>query len=124
MVLAQQGDRGAYTELFDRWQARIWSCLRRRPRDRELAADLYQETFLRVWRSAATFKAGQPFRPWLFRVTANIARDRFRRQQRMVATADVEVERVGTYEEQPTEALHLERAIEALPDTLREAFLL
>lgn len=124
MVLVQQGDRDAYAVLFARWQDRIWSFLVRRTGNRELASDLFQETFLRIWRSARTFKPGQPFRPWLFRVSANIARDRYRREQRMVDTAEIELERVGERIGNPVDAMDLERAVDRLPDTLREAFLL
>lgn len=51
--------------------------------DRETAADLTQETFLRAYRSLATVRAAAAFRPWFFRIATNLARDHLRRQRRI-----------------------------------------
>lgn len=123
MILVQQGDQGAYGELFARWKGPMWSFLMRKTRRQELASDLFQEVFLRVWRSAGTFREGQPFRPWLYRVATNVARDRFRAETRTVDLAQVELERLGTRLD-PIGGVDLERAIAALPETLRSAFVL
>lgn len=133
MVLVQAGNRDAFGALFARYQRPIWSWLARRTGDRELSAELYQETFLRVWRSAKTFRAGQPVKPWIYRIAANVARDKFRREQRRIDTTEFEEGRsTDTFWRQgghgrdahPLSGVDLERAILRLPDTLREAFLL
>ena len=125
MVLVQQSDRAAYAELFGRYQAPIWSFLVRRTGDTEAASELFQEAFLRVWRSAATWHPDQRFKPWVFRVASNVCRDRHRSQQREVETVEIDVERSGpTRSHDPIATVDLERALATLPDNLREAFLL
>lgn len=125
MVLVQQGDSAAFRELFARHQVMLHSYIQRRTQDSEVSADLFQEAFLRVWRSASTYKPGQPFRPWLFRITGNLLRDRFRTSTRRIQTVETEdLDRVHATIPQPLATTDLERAIAKLPDSLREAFLL
>ena len=124
MALVQNGQRDAFAELFARHKDPLWAFLVRRSGDPEAAADLYQESFLRVWRSAPTYNRDQPFKPWLYRVAINAARDRFRRSKREPEVVDVEsIEASGVLapEIPPTD---LEKAIKSLPDALREAFVL
>ena len=69
-----------------------------------------------MWKSAATFKPGEPFRPWVFGVANNIARDRYRRETRRIDTTELETERVGGVRIDPLATSDLERAIATLPD--------
>ncbi len=124
MIQVQQGDRGAYAVLFARYQRPIWAFLVRRTGDADGASDLFQEVFLRVWRAAGTYDRGQRFKPWLYRVSANICRDRYRSVQRAVETVEIDLDRSASAFADPIAAVDLERALAKLPDNLREAFLL
>ena len=124
MELVQAGNKDAFGALFARYRGPVWSWLARRTGDRELSAELYQESFMRVWRSAHTYRRGQPVKPWVYRIAGNVARDRFRREQRRVDTVEIDSERATTEQPHPMSGVDLERAIASLPDTLREAFLL
>lgn len=124
MVQVQAGDQQAYQTLFERYQAPVWTYLVRRTRDQEAANELFQEAFLKVWRSCDTFKPGQRFKPWVYRIATNAARDRYRYDQREVETADVDVELGSSQPLSHIELMHLEQAIGELPDAYREAFLL
>ena len=123
MQLVQQGDRQAFGALFERYQTPIWGYLVRKTGDRELSSELYQEVFLRVWKSSHTFREGQPFKPWIYRVATNLSRDRFRQATREVDTVELDTERAGKPLD-PISGVDLERAIAGLSDTLREAFVL
>lgn len=50
--------------------------------DRQMAEDVFQETFLQVHLSADTFDATRRFKPWLFTIAANKARDLLRKRSR------------------------------------------
>ncbi len=123
MTRVQAGDAGAYKALFERHQARVYGFLVRRTRDREAAADLYQETFLRVFRAREQWRPGRPFRPWLFGIAANAARDRVRKAQRRPFEVGIEDWDAPVIPNADAR-LHLEKAVAELPDTLRDAFLL
>ena len=47
--------------------------------DRSLAEDLTQETFLRALRSIQQYQASRRFKPWLYAIAVNVARDHFKR---------------------------------------------
>ena len=123
MTQVQAGDADAYGTLFERHQARVYGFLVRRTRDRDLAADLYQETFLRVFRARHQWQPGRPFRPWLFGIAANAARDKARARSRRPVEVGIE-----DWDKPVTSSIHdqlsLEQAIGRLPDNLRDAFLL
>jgi RNA polymerase sigma-70 factor (ECF subfamily) len=124
MERVQQGDRAAYHDLFARYKAPIWSYLVRRTGDQEVSSELFQETFLRVWRSAATYHRGSPVKPWVYRVASNLARDRYRSSTREVETTELDEGYDGMQMADPIGTVDLERAIGELPQTLRSAFVL
>ncbi|MBP7691693.1 MAG: RNA polymerase sigma factor [Anaerolineales bacterium] len=75
---ARRGEAAAWAALVDAHQAaafRLAYLLLGDPAD---AADVAQDAFLRAWRALDRFDARRPFRPWLLRITANLARNRRR----------------------------------------------
>lgn len=65
-----------------RYEKDLFFFLLRFVNDRAAADDLFQETFLQVHKSAATFDIEKRFKPWLFTIGANKARDHLRRNKR------------------------------------------
>ena len=65
------GDEGAFVELMERYEDRIYSFLHRMCGCPEGAADTTQETFLAAFRSLKTFRGDALFRNWLYRVATN-----------------------------------------------------
>lgn len=80
-----RGDQRALAELIRRYQRELYAFLARFICDGPAAEDLFQETFLQVHRSAAGFDAARRFRPWLFTIAANKARDYLRASTRHTA---------------------------------------
>jgi len=77
---AQDGDRLAFDELvrrYDRDVLRLAVNLVHRPED---ARDIYQESFLRVYRNLHRFRFECSFYTWLYRITTNVALDYLRRR--------------------------------------------
>ena len=96
MAAYVKGDTAAFDELVKRYVRELFSFLTRFVGDRALAEDIVQETFLQVHLSGESFDPSQRFRPWLFTIAANKARDRLRRQaRRPTASLDAQIEGPG-----------------------------
>lgn len=76
-----QGNSTALEVLYDRYSSRVLGISLKIIGDQVLAEDILQETFWRVWQSAATFQSQLgPFTGWLFRIARNLAIDAYRRR--------------------------------------------
>lgn len=78
----REGDRKAFQQLVDRHQRELFHFLVRFLGNRASAEDVFQEAFLQVHQSADQFDIERRFRPWLFTIAANKARDLMRSQSR------------------------------------------
>jgi RNA polymerase sigma factor (sigma-70 family) len=72
----QQGNQADMTELVNRYYDSLLNFLYRMCGGRQaLAEDMVQETFLRVLRKITLYDANRPFKPWLYTIATNIARN-------------------------------------------------
>ena len=67
----QNGDTTAMDTLISRHQARAYQYAYRLTRDRDVAADVVADAFVRVYRAAHTFKGQSAFTTWLYRILTN-----------------------------------------------------
>jgi RNA polymerase sigma-70 factor, ECF subfamily len=83
------GDRAAVAELYDRHAASVYGMAVSMLRDANLAQDVTQDVFVRLWTRAHTFdpQRGTPI-AWLVSVARNLALDELRRQRRNAERAD------------------------------------
>ncbi len=90
----QRGDQRAFAELVRRYQAVSFRVAYVITSSAEEAEDATQEGFIRAYRSIDRFRLDAPFRPWLLKIVANLARTRRGRAGRQfsVRLADVDVE--------------------------------
>jgi RNA polymerase sigma-70 factor, ECF subfamily len=120
----------------------LYRTARRLTRTAADADDLVQETYLKAFRAAGTFRPGTNLRAWLFTILHNTARNRARDRAREAVVVDSEaVERAaelpsgvpwgaGVAESPETLLLRdmlapeLQAALDALPEAFREAVLL
>lgn len=107
-------------EIFRAHQKEIFVYCLRTVGERGVAEDLAQETFLRAFRSALTYRGEASVRTWLFRIARNTVADHFRR---------VAPERLGDADEQvfrpdPGLRLAVEESLGRLPVASREAIVL
>ena len=80
MLRLAAGDKETLRELMECHGGVVLSFLYRMTGDRGGSEDLTQETFLRVFRNAASYRPGQGFRPWLFTIARNLALNHRRRK--------------------------------------------
>ncbi|MFI7632730.1 RNA polymerase sigma factor [Nonomuraea sp. NPDC049400] len=79
VVRAQLGERTALAELVARWQAPVWTYVRRML-DAQRADDVTQEIWLAVLRGLPTLREPARFAPWLFTIARRSVTDRLRGQ--------------------------------------------
>ena len=102
---AQKGDERAFEELvrlYDQNVLRLALNLLRSPED---ANDIYQETFLRVYKNLHSFRFDCSFHTWLYRIVTNLCLDALRKRRvrreedTVVETYDGVLDRMDTVEE-------------------------
>jgi RNA polymerase sigma-70 factor (ECF subfamily) len=89
---ARGGDDEAFAVLVGRYERKLVRVLARLVRDGELARDLAQETFWRVYNRLDRFDTARRFGPWLFRVGVNLGLDWLRRHD-VPTAAPVSIDR-------------------------------
>lgn len=82
LIRFRRGHKDAFAWLVRRYEGELFGYLRRYLGDVELAADVFQNTFLLVYTKAHQFEPGRAFRPWLYAIATNQAIDAMRREGR------------------------------------------
>ncbi len=85
---AREGDDTAFGTLVLRYERKLIRVLVRLVQDEELARDLAQETFWKVYTRLDRFDTSRRFGPWLFRVGVNLGLDHLRREGAPPASLD------------------------------------
>src|ERR1700722_13380482 len=94
---AQQGDAGAFEQLYRRYSKRVYYLCLRMVKNEAEAEDLTQEAFLRVFRKIHTFQGKSAFSTWLHRVAVNTVLMSLRKKRRL----EISLENDDHYEEKP-----------------------
>mgnify|MGYP002641177397 CR=1 FL=1 len=128
--LAAQGDRQAFSELYQSHVNRVYGLSLRLTADKVHAETLTQDAFVKAWTSLGTYSGRGSLAAWLSRMTVNLWRDRFRHEKRQEKLRD---EAALYYEnERPANgsviqmltAMDLERSLRKLPYGARTVFVL
>lgn len=137
VALALEGRDAAHRELIKRYERPVFSLVLRMVRDRELAEDLTQDTFVKVLSHLDRYRTDFKFSSWLFKIANNVAIDHLRHRQldtvsidgsRLAATSDaVEASRFDIPDESESalgqmEARELGLAIEQAISSLRPEY--
>jgi len=137
-VRAQKGDRDSFGHLVDRFQTRIYSFCYQFFRDRDVAAEMAQETFLRAYKYIKKYDPNKKFSTWIYSIAKNICIDEKRKMDRSrtvpiedVNPASIQSSQQSQHLKDPSQiSLHLEdrmlleAAIAKLPDKYRAAIIL
>ena len=81
MTRIAAGNEEAFRLLVVRWERDVLSFLIHMLGSVEEAEDLVQDTFVQVFKKAASYRPSGMFKSWLFKIAGNLARSRLRRRK-------------------------------------------
>jgi RNA polymerase sigma-70 factor (ECF subfamily) len=119
----QAGEPDGIRALYREYSGAVHTVAISIVRDRELAADVVQQTFVKAWRAAASFQPGREVAPWLYSIARHTAIDALRSEGRPTRGGhqpEVDVQVDSESLEQTWERFEVRRAIDALPPDERE----
>ncbi|HEX5436091.1 MAG TPA: sigma-70 family RNA polymerase sigma factor [Gemmatimonadaceae bacterium] len=87
-ALAKNGREAAFQELVRRYERPIFSLIYRMVRDREVAEDLSQETFIKVLNHIDRYRPEFKLSSWLFKIANNLTIDHLRKRQLNTVSMD------------------------------------
>jgi RNA polymerase sigma-70 factor (ECF subfamily) len=129
---AQLGDEQAFSALVRGHQNEVFTLANRLVGNREVAADVAQEAFIRAWKALPNFRGDAKFSTWMHRITVNTSwtwRERAKRKATYAIDDDFElVDERQLTPERAGERAELRALIgahmEALPTSLRAVVVL
>lgn len=133
MLRVQRGDMAAFEALYDRYHKRLYHFILRFVRERTLAEDILQETFLRIFRKRKSYRKISHFSTYLFTIGRNLCLDALKTWERrhLLTNQKDHIERATDQSKGPCKILEeteiteiLQREIQALPRDQREVLLL
>ena len=125
----KNSNKTAFKDLYYRHQPILFRYVVYRVREREIAEDIVQETFVRIWNNRSRLDSSKSFFSLIAKVSNNLCYDHFRHQK---VKTQHQNNLPGMYKKNPEtehELSELKEAIwnavnEHLPDKCREIFLL
>ena len=135
------GNREEFSKLIDKYKNMVYNLTYRMCNNLDDAEDLSQEAFLRAFQSLSRFNPSYKFSTWLYQITLNIVRDRFKKRSLNCLSLDASIETDDSeiylqhpnsdHANNPEEAFSrkeksksIEKAILSLPLTYREVIVL
>jgi RNA polymerase sigma-70 factor, ECF subfamily len=134
------GHDAALNELMERHGTKLFHYLVRSLQSEAEAADLAQETFVKVYQNRSRFDPRQKFSTWLYAIGSNLVRDRYRwRSRHPQVSLEAEngqnetsfKDKLRAPESAPDQTLEtreraaaVSRAVAALPEELRQPLIL
>ena len=82
LLLASQGSEPAFTLLFNRYKHKLYSYLLSLTASPEIAEDIIQDTFLKLWKNRSSIEAIDHLGGYLFKTTRNLAINAFKRMSK------------------------------------------
>ncbi len=127
------GDENALVVLINRHQSKIYGFIYSKIDDRDLADDIFQDTFLKVIKTlkSNSYNEEGKFLPWVMRISHNLVMDYYRKNQKMPMLRDTDEFSVFSVLHETTPNIEgrmitdliekdLQKIIKELPDDQRE----
>lgn len=76
-----KGNQAAFDILFSKYNNKLYASLLAFTKSQDLAEDLTQKTFIRVWKKIETFRGDSSLFTWIYRIAINLAKNEFTSKQ-------------------------------------------
>ncbi|MCA9740643.1 MAG: sigma-70 family RNA polymerase sigma factor [Deferribacteres bacterium] len=131
VVRCSSGERSAQFQLYEKYKDSVYSIAFRMANDSQVAEDIVQDVFIKVFKNIGSFRGDAAFSSWLYRITSNVCINHFRKAKRWKALVSngyfetqTETHQAPDAARQTELAPHLEHAIRQLPEGYRMVFVL
>ena len=118
----KQQDKAALGLLYDKYAPAIYGVILRMCGNRELAEDLLQESFLKIWQHIGSYDASKGrFYTWAYRIAKNLTLNSLRKKDKLIQTEDLSVYKEKEGAAAPLDTTTLTGAISKLEPHHQEA---
>ena len=88
----QKGNTASFETLMHKYYARIFNFCRRMIGNHDIAEDLTQEVFVRIYKALPTYQPKSKFQTWIYTIAKNVSLNELRRLKRSVVSLDIPVD--------------------------------
>lgn len=133
MAKVQKGDLTAFEELYNRFHKPLYQFILRFVKEKPIAEDVLQETFLRIFKERKGYKQKARFSTYLFTIGRNLCLDALKTRKKSPLLSDQEdyIGRATDLSREPSKIVEeaeisaiVQREIQALPRDQREVIIL
>ncbi|NBC58350.1 MAG: sigma-70 family RNA polymerase sigma factor [Bacteroidetes bacterium] len=78
-----KGQTNAFSEIVDHYKDMVYSLALKMMKDKNLADEVSQNTFIKIYRKLSSFKGQSKFSSWVYRITYNNCLDELRKRNKM-----------------------------------------
>jgi len=119
------GDMASFNTLIWRWEKPLYSFIYRFIGDPELAKDITQKTFIRVYKNLSTLKEYDKFKSWCYQIAANLCRDELKKLKKksplpLDCLTENDHNLVEDYQAQPDMKMNQQQLKEIIKKALKE----
>ena len=105
VIRAKQNQDGAFSEIYDLYFKKIYTFIYYRVSHKEIAEDLTEEVFIKIYEKISKLSDPRLFEGWLYQISRNRVIDYYRQKKTLVSLE--EVENTLVYESNILDTLHL-----------------
>lgn len=125
------GEEKALTVLYDLYSEKVYNTALSYTKKVEDAEEITQDVFMKIYKSAATFKGNSSVSTWIYRITVNTSLNYLKKKKRFVffknslsSSQSIDFEHPGVVLENKENAVALYKAMDFLPSNQKTAFIL
>ncbi|QRR04221.1 sigma-70 family RNA polymerase sigma factor [Dyadobacter sandarakinus] len=120
VVALKRNERAAFEFLYDHYSGALFNIISKTLRDEEKAADVLQESFLKIWKNISSYDAGKGrLFTWIMNIARNGAIDAARAEGRKPAMDDIENKVVLNERDLHEDSVVVSSEMKAIVDMLR-----